>query len=69
MHVMWGLKQQNTVLAIGKSIFNRTDKTNIGSVMLKYGGGGHMNAGTCQINNNKADDVLKELIAQLTANS
>lgn len=69
MHVMWGLKQQNTVLAVGKSIFNCTSKTNIGELMLKYGGGGHMNAGTCQINNNKADDVLKELIAQLTANS
>ncbi len=69
IHVLWGLKQQNTVLAVGKSIFNRTSKTNIGELMLKYGGGGHMNAGTCQINNNKADDVLKELIAQLTANS
>ena len=69
MHVMWGLKQQNTVFAVGKSIFNRTSKTNIGELMLKYGGGGHMNAGTCQINHNKADDVLKELIAELTANS
>lgn len=69
MHVMWGLKQQNTVLAVGKSIFNRTSKTNVGELMLKYGGGGHMNAGTCQINNDKADNVMKELIAQITANS
>ena len=68
MHRMWGLKQQNTVFAVGKSIFNRTCKTNIGELMLKYGGGGHMNAGTCQINKSKADDVLKELIAQITTN-
>lgn len=69
MHVMWGLKQQNTVLAVGKSIFNRTSKTNIGELMLKYGGGGHMNAGTCQIDNSRSDDVLKELIAQIRATS
>lgn len=47
IHMMWGLKQQNTVLATGKSIFNRTSKTNIGKLMLKYGGGGHDAAGTC----------------------
>lgn len=69
IHVLWGLKQQNTVFAVGKSIFNRTSKTNIGELMLKYGGGGHMNAGTCQVNNSRSDDVLKELIAQITANS
>lgn len=69
IHTMWGLKQQNIVFAVGKSIFNRTSKTNIGELMLKYGGGGHMNAGTCQINKAVADDVLKELIAQITANS
>ncbi|GET39045.1 exopolyphosphatase [Microseira wollei] len=67
IHQMWGLQQQNTVFAVGKSIFNRTAKTNIGELMLKYGGGGHANAGTCQIDNDKADEVLKELIAQINA--
>jgi nanoRNase/pAp phosphatase (c-di-AMP/oligoRNAs hydrolase) len=67
IHEMWGLQQQNTVFAVGKSIFNRTSKTNIGELTLKYGGGGHANAGTCQIDNDKADEVLKELIAQITA--
>ena len=33
--------------------------------MLKYGGGGHVNAGTCQVDNDKADDVLKELIKKI----
>lgn len=65
-HVLWGLKQQNTVFAIGKSIVNRTSKTNIGDLCLKYGGGGHENAGTCQIDNDKADEVLEELVAQIT---
>jgi nanoRNase/pAp phosphatase (c-di-AMP/oligoRNAs hydrolase) len=67
IHVMWGLKKQNTVFATGKSIINRTSKTNIGDLMLEYGGGGHDAAGTCQIDNDKADTVLAELIAKITA--
>lgn len=68
IHVLWGLKQQNTVFAVGKSIFNKTSKTNIGELMLRYGGGGHQNAGTCQIENDKASQVLKQLIAQIEQN-
>lgn len=68
IHVLWGLKQQNTVFAVGKSIFNKTSQTNIGELMLKYGGGGHQNAGTCQIDNDKAEEVLTELIAQINQN-
>lgn len=68
IHVLWGLKQQNTVFAIGGSIVNRTCKTNIGELCLKYGGGGHEKAGTCQIENDKADETLKELIAEITKN-
>ncbi len=33
--------------------------------MLKYGGGGHQAAGGCQIDIDKAEDVLKELIEQI----
>lgn len=66
IHVMWGLKKQNTVFAIGKSIVNRTSKTNIGELCYKYGGGGHENAGTCQVDNDKAEEVLRELIEQIT---
>jgi len=67
IHVLWGLRQQNTVFAIGKSIVDRGSKTNIGELCLKYNGGGHEKAGTCQIDNDKADEVLKELIAKITA--
>lgn len=65
IHVLWGLKQQNTVYAVGKSIFDRSSSTNIGELMLAYNGGGHANAGTCQIENDKATEVLQELIAKL----
>jgi len=67
IHIMWGLKKQNTVFATGKSIFNRSSKTNIGELMLEYGGGGHANAGTCQIDNDKTDAALKELITRINA--
>ena len=67
VHVIWGVKKQNTVLAVGKSIFNRTSKTNIGDLMLKRGGGGHENSGTCQVDNDQSDKVLAELIEQMTA--
>lgn len=67
IHQLWGLKKQNTVFATGKSIFDRGSKTNVGELMLKYGGGGHHAAGTCQVDNDKADSVLEELIGQITA--
>ena len=67
IHVMWGLNQLNTVFTTGKSIVNRTSKTNIGDLMLKYDGGGHENAGTCQVDVDDAERVLGELIEQINA--
>ncbi|WP_299440573.1 exopolyphosphatase [uncultured Rhodospira sp.] len=67
MHVMWGRQQQNTVFAVGKSIFDRSSRTNVGELMLEYGGGGHHAAGTCQIGNDKAHDVKAELVRRITA--
>ena len=67
IHQMWGMQKQNTVFATGKSILNRSSKTNIGELMLAYGGGGHENAGTCQIANDEADTVLKALISKINA--
>ena len=68
IHQMWGLKKMNTVLATGKSIFDRSCKTTVGELMLKYGGGGHDAAGTCQIDNDKVEQSLQEIIATIIAN-
>jgi nanoRNase/pAp phosphatase (c-di-AMP/oligoRNAs hydrolase) len=68
IHVLWGLKQQNTVFAVGHSILNRSSKTDVGKLMLAYGGGGHAKAGTCQVPNDLADDLLYELIDKIRAN-
>jgi nanoRNase/pAp phosphatase (c-di-AMP/oligoRNAs hydrolase) len=64
-HVMWGLKKQNTVFAVGKSILDRGSPIDVGAVCLGYGGGGHRAAGTCQVPNERAEAVKAEMIAAL----
>ena len=54
IHVIWGKQRQNTVLALGKSILNRTSGADIGALMLSYAGGGRANAGTCQVGHDEA---------------
>ena len=65
IHVMNGKQHQNTVFAVGKSIFNPTSKLDIGALMYEYGGGGHMNAGTCQVENDKYEETLGSIISRI----
>jgi nanoRNase/pAp phosphatase (c-di-AMP/oligoRNAs hydrolase) len=67
IHMMWGVQKQNTVLATGKSILDRGSLTNVGELMLAFGGGGHHAAGTCQVDNDKADSTLRRLIKKINA--
>ena len=67
IHVLWGVQKQNTVFATGKSILDRSSKTHVGELMLQYGGGGHNAAGTCQIDNDQAAEVLQILIQKINA--
>ena len=65
VHVAWGFKKQNTAVMIGKSIINKASKVDIGELCLTYGGGGHANAGTCQLDNDKVDGELPTIIEKL----
>jgi nanoRNase/pAp phosphatase (c-di-AMP/oligoRNAs hydrolase) len=65
MHVIWGRQKLNTVFACGKSILDRTSPVDVGEVMLRYGGGGHLAAGTCQVPHDRAGQVQKELVEAL----
>ena len=65
VHVAWGFRKQNTAVMIGKSIVNRNSNFDIGALCLRYGGGGHRNAGTCQLENDEVDAKLPEIIAAL----
>jgi nanoRNase/pAp phosphatase (c-di-AMP/oligoRNAs hydrolase) len=67
VHVLWGLRQQNTVFAVGRSIIDRSSTFNIGRLMLSYGGGGHQAAGTCQIDNSRAEPMLAEIVTTIDA--
>lgn len=62
-----GKAKQNVSIAVGHSIIKRTSQTNVGSLMLKYGGGGHKQVGTCQVPYGDCDSVLKELISAMNA--
>ena len=62
-----GRGKQNCPIAVGHSILNRTCKTNVGALMLKYGGGGHNQVGTCQVPYEEADKSIAELVSAMKA--
>ncbi len=68
VHVAWGFRKQNTAVMIGKSIINKSSNFNIGELCLSYGGGGHANAGTCQLENDVVDGELPTIISKLNGN-
>ena len=46
----------------------RSDGTvDVAAVALTYGGGGHLNAGTCQVGNEEAGSKLEEIVGKITA--
>ncbi len=60
-----GRGKSNAPIAVGHSVLNRTSNTNVGSLMLKYGGGGHRQVGTCQVLYDDADRVIGELLEKI----
>ncbi len=60
-----GKNKENCAIACGHSVLNRTSHTDVGSLMLKYGGGGHKQVGTCQVPYNQADQAIAELVEQM----
>lgn len=65
IQVMWGLQRQNTVLAIGKSILDRSAAVDVGELCRRFGGGGHAAAGTCQVEHSWSDRILGEAIVAI----
>ncbi len=62
IRLMWGKSKQTVLIACGHSILNRSSRTNVGKLMLKYGGGGHSQAGTCQIPVDSWKETYKEIV-------
>jgi len=65
MWVVDGKNKENCAIAVGYSILNRTASVDVGSVLLRYGGGGHKQVGTCQVPYDDADRVIADLIEKL----
>ena len=69
VQVIWGKAKQNVVLTVGKSIFDRSNPTDIGRLMLSYGGGGHRNVGTCQVPQEQAEQIISDVVAVLNGDA
>jgi len=69
VQVIWGRAKQNVVLTVGKSIFDRSNPTDIGRLMLSYGGGGHKNVGTCQVPEDQAEQIIAKVVAVLNGDA
>ncbi|RPJ57350.1 MAG: exopolyphosphatase [Acidobacteria bacterium] len=65
VRILWGKGKQNVVFAVGHSIINRTCRTNVGSLLLQFGGGGHRKVGTCQVPVDQWQRVQTELVERL----
>ncbi len=51
--------------AVGYSVTNRSAKVDVGSLMLKYNGGGHKVVGTCQFSDEEMEVGLKAMLTEL----
>lgn len=67
IRIIWGFQKQNMVMTCGHNVFNRTSKTDVGKLMLKHNGGGHVRVGTCQIETGKWEQSRDEIIAAMKA--
>jgi len=62
-----GRGKLNCPIAVGHSVLNRTCKTDVGALMLKNGGGGHWQVGTCQVMYADADKAIEEIVSSMKA--
>ena len=60
--ILDGKGNQNCVITVGYSVVNRSATINVGSMLLKFGGGGHSQVGTCQVPKEEADKLIAEII-------
>ena len=63
--IVSGRGGQGCSAAVGYSIINKTCEVNVGSLMLKYNGGGHRKVGTCQFSNENMETELPKMLNEL----
>ena len=62
VRIVDGRSNAFAMIAVGHSIINRTSAVDVGSLVLKYGGGGHKQVGTCQVKYEDVDRVVGEML-------
>lgn len=65
--IVSGRGGQGCSAAVGYSILNDTATLDVGSLMLKYQGGGHKRVGTCQFSNETMEEGLPAMLGELCA--
>lgn len=65
VRIIWGKGMKNVVFTVGYSILNRTCKSDVGALMLRFGGGGHKAVGTCQVDSEEAEQAFEAILNEL----
>lgn len=63
--IVSGRGGQGCSAAVGYSVLNRTSDIDVGSLMLKYNGGGHKAVGTCQFSPDTMAEGLPAMLKEL----
>jgi hypothetical protein len=62
-------KEDSVAISVGKNIFDKSFPVNVGDLLTAYGGGGHMDVGSCRVPRANADRVVEEILSKLTGRS
>jgi len=67
IRIVDGRNNEFAMISVGHSIINRTSTVDVGSMVLKYGGGGHQQVGTCQVKYDEVDRIVGEMLQVINA--
>ncbi len=60
--------REKVIVSIGHSIFNRNCNVNVGLMLSKYEGGGHIGAGACSFHISKTEEYIGQIVDILIKN-
>lgn len=61
-------EKKQVIVSIGRSIFNKQCKVNVGKLLARFGGGGHAGAGGCTLDAKTADASIEQMLDVLFKN-
>ncbi len=67
LRIVDGRNKEFAMISVGHSIIKRTSAVDVGSLVLKYGGGGHKQVGTCQVEYDAVDKIVGEMLQVINA--